>query len=214
MFLPEKALFYRQGYIRTSSDNYSLSTLTNWVHLTNNCLQKHGDNYGKHESGNTISFHDFSRFLAEKIEKIDKKCEKMEIIPENQEKNCEKIEKIANFDKIIVSRIKDLIIDVYSASKDNINPNKRGKSFELLGFDFLVDEDLRTWLLEVNTNPYLGVANEYIEGLLGRMIDDLLEITVDAEFKPDEAFLASKFLIFLRKMLIFAHFIRTKRSPE
>ena len=138
----------------------------------------------------------------------------MEIIPENQEKNCEKIEKIANFDKIIVSRIKDLIIDVYSASKDNINPNKRGKSFELLGFDFLVDEDLRTWLLEVNTNPYLGVANEYIEGLLGRMIDDLLEITVDAEFKPDEAFLASKFLIFLRKMLIFAHFIRTKRSPE
>lgn len=186
MFLPEKALFYRQGYIRTSSDNYSLSTLTNWVHLTNNCLQKHGDNYGKHESGNTISFYDFSKFLAEKIGKI---CEKMENIDEKFQEN---LEKKANFEKIIVSRIKDLIIDVFSASKDNINPNKRGKSFELLGFDFLVDEDLRTWLLEVNTNPYLGVANEYIEGLLGRMIDDLLEITVDADFKPDAAFLESK----------------------
>ena len=127
----------------------------------------------------------------------------MEIFTENQEKNCEKIEKIANFDKIIVSRIKDLIIDVYSASKDNINPNKRGKSFELLGFDFLVDEDLRTWLLEVNTNPYLGVANEYIEGLLGRMIDDLLEITVDGEFKPDAVFLSSKILIFYSFFAIF-----------
>lgn len=173
------------------------------MHLTNNCLQKHGDNYGKHESGNTISFDDFSRFLVEKIDKIDKKCEKMEIIDENLEKNGEKI---ANFDKIIVCRIKDLIIDVYSASKDNINPNKRGKSFELLGFDFLVDEDLRTWLLEVNTNPYLGVANEYIEGLLGRMIDDLLEITVDAEFKPDAAFLASKIINSSVVLFIFCFF--------
>jgi D-alanine-D-alanine ligase-like ATP-grasp enzyme len=29
-----------------------------------------------------------------------------------------------------------------------------------MGFDFLIDEDFRTWLIEVNTNPYFGVINE------------------------------------------------------
>lgn len=35
-------------------------------------------------------------------------------------------------------------------------PSKRKNAFELFGYDFLIDEDLRTWLIEVNTNPYLG----------------------------------------------------------
>ena len=47
---------YKKGYVRTSSDDYSLSNKNNYVHLTNNCLQKFGDNYGKHEDGNTLGF--------------------------------------------------------------------------------------------------------------------------------------------------------------
>jgi len=43
---------------------------------------------------------------------------------------------------------------------------KRNYCFELFGYDFLIDEDLRPWLLEVNTNPYLGVANDFIKDLL------------------------------------------------
>jgi Tubulin-tyrosine ligase family len=50
---------YKKGYLRTSSDDYSLSNENNYVHLTNNCLQKYGDNYGKHEDGNTVGFEVF-----------------------------------------------------------------------------------------------------------------------------------------------------------
>ena len=39
--------FYRKGYIRTSSDEYSLDKNNNYVHLTNNCLQKYGSGYSK-----------------------------------------------------------------------------------------------------------------------------------------------------------------------
>lgn len=175
LFTSEKAFFYRKGYIRTSSDNYSLENLNNYIHLTNNCLQKYGENYGKHEIGNTITFLEFSRFLEEKFEK--------------------KID----FDKDVISRIKDLIIDVFESSKDTINPNKRKKCFELLGFDFLIDEDFRTWLLEVNTNPYLGVPNEEMKELLEKMIDDLLEITIDGDYMPKESFLESILLELMRK---------------
>ena len=63
-----------------------------------------------------------------------------------------------------------------------MNPNKRKNVFELFGYDFLVDEDLRLWLIEVNTNPYLGTPNKFISELLPKMIDDMFEITLDAHF--------------------------------
>lgn len=59
----QEFLCYRKGYLRTSSDDYSLANENNYVHLTNNCLQKHGDNYGKHEDGNTIGFEAFQQYL-------------------------------------------------------------------------------------------------------------------------------------------------------
>ena len=39
------------------------------------------------------------------------------------------------------------------------NFKKSGGSFELFGYDFMIDEDFRVWLIEVNENPYLGVPN-------------------------------------------------------
>lgn len=68
--------------------------------------------------------------------------------------------------ELIVPRMKDLIIDTMLSVKDKLNPNKREGCFELFGFDFLVDEDFRVWLIEVNTNPYLGVPNKEIGELL------------------------------------------------
>ena len=56
---------YNEGYLRTSSDDYELQNDNNYVHLTNNCLQQHGDNYGKHEDGNTVSFDVLQQYLDE-----------------------------------------------------------------------------------------------------------------------------------------------------
>jgi len=37
--------------------------------------------------------------------------------------------------------------------KKSIDPSKRKNCFELFGFDFIIDEDMNIWLIEVNTNP-------------------------------------------------------------
>jgi len=58
--------------------------------------------------------------------------------------------------------MKDLVVDSYLSVKNQLNPNRKKNVFELLGYDFLIDEDFRIWLIEVNTNPYLGTPNEYI----------------------------------------------------
>jgi tubulin monoglycylase TTLL3/8 len=58
-----KAYFYEDGYIRTSSTKYTSKTNDVFVHLTNDAVQKHADNFGKYESGNKLSYHDFQKYL-------------------------------------------------------------------------------------------------------------------------------------------------------
>ena len=63
--------------------------------------------------------------------------------------------------KDLVPRMKDIVIDTFLAVKNSVNPNHRKNTFELFGYDFMIDEDFRVWLIEVNTNPYLGQPNKW-----------------------------------------------------
>jgi len=65
-----------------------------------------------------------------------------------------------------MDRMKSLVIDTFLSIKKQMIITKRHYCFELFGYDFLLDEDLRVWLLEVNTNPYLGIANGFIADLV------------------------------------------------
>lgn len=59
-----KGYFYEEGYIRTSSREYTLKKLTNKiVHLTNDAVQQRNEDYGKYEPGNKLSFAEFQKFI-------------------------------------------------------------------------------------------------------------------------------------------------------
>ena len=81
-------------------------------------------------------------------------------------------------------RIKDIIIDTFLSVRTKLNPNKRKNVFELFGFDFLLDEDFRIWLIEVNTNPYLGTPSKDMVALVPKLIDDMMKLAVDPFCKP------------------------------
>jgi tubulin---tyrosine ligase len=50
--------------LRTSSREFSMNDLENrYVHLTNDAIQKKSADYGKFETGNKISYDDFSEIL-------------------------------------------------------------------------------------------------------------------------------------------------------
>lgn len=84
----------------------------------------------------------------------------------------------------MVPRMKDLVIDSFLSVRRSINANRRQKCFEVFGFDFLIDEDFRTWLIEINTNPYLGTPSPDLEIIVPQMINDVLKLTVDTHFPP------------------------------
>ena len=57
---------FKEGYLRTSSHNFRLDDYNDpYIHLTNNAIQKNGEQYGAHEPGNQLSFRDFVQHLPE-----------------------------------------------------------------------------------------------------------------------------------------------------
>lgn len=87
--------------------------------------------------------------------------------------------------------MKDLIIDTLICTE--LNSAGRQVSFEIFGYDFLIDEDFWTWLIEVNTNPYFGVPNDFIWKLLPEMVHEMLQIVVDPIYQPSKSFNFSNF---------------------
>ena len=41
---------------------------------------------------------------------------------------------------------------------------------EIFGYDFILDEEINPWLIEVNTNPCIEESSPLLEMLLPRMI--------------------------------------------
>jgi tubulin---tyrosine ligase len=59
-----KGYTYEDGYLRTSCVNYNTNNLADrTVHLTNDSIQKHADDYGKFEPGNKMNYLEFQRYI-------------------------------------------------------------------------------------------------------------------------------------------------------
>ena len=59
-----KGYFYNEGYLRTSSREFSLKNLSaKIIHLTNEAIQQKYDEFSKFEPGNKVRYIDFERYL-------------------------------------------------------------------------------------------------------------------------------------------------------
>lgn len=65
------------------------------------------------------------------------------------------------------------------AVRKKLDPFRRRHTFELFGYDFILDEDFNVWLIEVNTNPCIEESSQLLKILLPRMIEDMLRLTID-----------------------------------
>lgn len=150
--------FYKEGYLRTSSKEFTTKNLSNnLIHLTNDAIQKHAEDYGKYENGNKLSYSDFQRYLDLHNKQV-------------------------NFIEDILPQIKNVVKDTIKASFLKIDEKKRTHSFEILGYDFLLDSELRPWLIEVNTNPCLELSSSILVRIIPAMLENALRIALDPVF--------------------------------
>ena len=53
-----------------------------------------------------------------------------------------------------------------------------------MGYDFIMDEKLNTYLIEVNTNPCLEESSALLKQIVPRMLDDAFKLTIDVVYPP------------------------------
>jgi len=128
--------------------------------LTNNAVQQFDENYGKLEEGNQLSFQQASDILKEQTgREID-------------------------FYQILNDDVVPIIETSFKSVDGKLNPNSKKHCFEIYGYDFMIDELLRPWLIEVNTNPCLEETSAILKEFLPRMIDDAFKLTIDVLYPP------------------------------
>lgn len=151
--------FYEEGYLRTSSKKFNCDDLSNlFIHLTNDAIQKKSENYGKFESGNKISYNEFQKYLDSNYpKKID-------------------------FFQDVLQGVKEIVKDTVKAVFLKIDPSRKLHSFEIFGYDFMLDEELRPWLIEVNTNPCLELSCSHLARIIPSMLDNAFRICLDPLF--------------------------------
>ena len=97
-----------------------------------------------------------------------------------------------DFYRDLFPQIKQLVTDTYRAVYTKIDPFKRDHTFEvsrfsliniqIFGYDFMIDEDFKIYLIEVNTNPCLETSCPLLARIISEMLDNSFRVSVDPIF--------------------------------
>ena len=154
----------REGHLKACSQKYDLNDLDIFTHITNYSLQKRCKDFAKYEQGNEISFKKFIELL-DNTSKIKGRGKKI-------------------FNKIY-SKMKEEIQISMNAIGRRLKGVPKVLSFQIFGYDFIIDKEYNPWILEINDNPGLEISSELISHLIPRMVDDALRLTVDKVFPTE-----------------------------
>ena len=154
---PLEMFLYKDGFARVSNELYSMDITNIKVHLTNAAIQnrqaKKSKNFEKIYGGSKISL-DMLKYKLRKQYGID-------------------------FDSVIWPQVKDIITKVFICCQNDIPycPS----TFEMFGFDVIIDSDLKCWLLEINSSPSLERSNVLDDEIKLPLVRDIMKIVDPVE---------------------------------
>lgn len=76
--------------------------------------------------------------------------------------------------------------DTFRATYKVVSPTRTlpHHTFEIFGFDFMLDENFRVYLIEVNTNPCLETSCPLLQKIITDVVDSGLKIALDPLYPP------------------------------
>lgn len=161
-FHPLRIYLFQDGLVRFASvqyNNASTSLADRYMHLTNYSVNKSSSSYTHNADAGQCQGHKWtlkSLWGYLKAQGVDTQA--------------------------LWSRVADLVIKTVISGEHDIvirsrkNVRSRYSCHELFGFDVIIDERLRPWLLEVNISPSLHSASPLDHSVKGPLIADLLNM--------------------------------------
>ena len=191
-FTPLRIYLYNNGLVRFATEDYQRGDLDNiFIHLTNYSINKNNLKYKSNQNIKEQQCDIFPREETEMTEAeggIEYDENGDDNIPDDDSNKWSLIEYRNNFKKIGKGHIMDRIweqieaivvktvISAYSEYYKNIFPNKVNNTFELYGFDILIDDHFKAWLIEVNVNPSLHCTSPLDLSIKTDLISDIFNV--------------------------------------
>lgn len=151
---PLTVWFYERSYLRFGVEDFSIDNLKNkFIHLTNNSIQKNSEHFENTEiDGSMWHSEEFGEFLDEENGRDVYEAE-------------------------IKPKIKKIVLYTLECVQDMVDNTKNGA--ELYGYDIMIDEDYKPWLIEINSSPAMDYSTPVTKELVKQVLEDTVKVIVD-----------------------------------
>lgn len=155
-FDPLRIYMYREGLVRFASEPYHAQEQdAKFAHLTNYSINKNNQNY-VNDQDDDAGFKWSLTALCQQLQEYG-------------------IDTNLMWGKIYDVIIKSLI-SIEESQRQAMFKNEHNNCFELFGYDILIDENLRPWLLEVNLSPSLNIDSPLDLKIKGNLLKDTFNL--------------------------------------
>ncbi|KYB27443.1 Tubulin glycylase 3A-like Protein [Tribolium castaneum] len=152
---------YRESYLRFSSQIFTLDNFHESLHLTNHAVQCKYTNVEQRDKAlphdNMWDCHTFQTYLKQ-------------------------IGAKEKWNEVILPGMREGIVCAMLASQDVMD--RRQNTFEIYGADFMISEDYKPWLIEINCSPDLSPSTSVTSRMCPQCMEDIIKVVIDRRRDP------------------------------
>jgi len=152
-------VLYHSAYIRLACSPYSKDSPDLATHLTNQFVQKKHPDYSEKKDDSIWTFEKLNNH-------INVNYQATKGVPDDWVLTD------------MTDRIKEIMLICFRSVEYKLE--RKSGYFDLFGFDFMIDDNMKIWLIEINVNPALFTNCEPLRQVLPGIVEETVKISVEA----------------------------------